>query len=1070
MNLICTACGASLKPDSRFCHACGARLPELAQPSTRYATPLSYTPAYLAQRILTSRSALEGEHKRVTVLFCDIANSTVMAERLGEERMYELLNRFFDLALDEVHQYEGSVNQFLGDGFMALFGAPLALERHEQHAVLAGLALRRRLAESFQDAAREAGIPFEVRLGLNTGLVVVGKIGDNLRMDYTAVGDTTHVAARLQAMAAAGELLIAKSTFERVQSLVETRPLGLVEIKGKSAPQEVHRVIGPRSAATATPSVQTRALSRFVGRDREMADLLDCLDHAEAGRGQAIGIVSEAGMGKSRLLGEFRQRMAQRDIGFYEGQCLSYGASIPYLPILDIVRAACRIGESESPELVREKLRLTIDSLGMDADAATTYLLHLLGLHPEGKELDALSPEAIQTRTFETLRQLCLKASRRRALVLVIEDLHWVDRSSQDFIATLADSLAGAPILLIATYRPGFSPTWINKSYATQIALRPLAPGGAMAIVKELLASQGLPEHASQDIVTRAEGNPLFLEELARAISEDSGAGAVVPHTLQAVLSARIDRLPERAKELLQLASVIGREFSRRLLALIWDDDASLEAELARLTRLEFIYEQGSEAEAVHVFKHALTRDAAYASLLRQRKRACHSRVGKALEQVHAGRVDEASEILAHQFGQSDDDEKAVDYALRASARAQGRWANIEALSFFELALQRLQAMPASDANRLRKIDIVIKQAEVRFALGQHAAQLAALDQISAQILPSDDPSRRAAWHYWSGFLISSTGGRTQDSIDHCQKASVIAEDAHLEDLRASADTCLAQGYLSAGRLNEAIAKGERALEVFERRGNRWWACRALAQLSPAANGLGQWQRSLDHCERTMAHGVAMDDLRLKATAGIRMASTHIQRGDWSTGLARCEQAQALAPVQYDAAALRAVRGLGLIKSGRIAEGSAELSEALAWFDQAHLRYTQTLFTTWLIEGHLLSQDIAQALPLARAVLGTSEELGYRYLAGIAHRLIAECLLRGDAHQAAHHLQQSIATLQSLGARNELAKTWLVQAALPETIIAPIRPPMLRKKAYQTLRELGTAVSESASAADQILE
>ncbi len=1020
----------------------------------RYASPLNYTPRHLAQRILTTRSTLEGEHKRVTVLFCDIVNSTALAARLGEERMYELLNRFFEHALEEVHHFEGSVNQFLGDGFMALFGAPLALEHHEQHAVLAALGVRRRVAERLNDAAQLAGVPFDVRMGLNTGLVVVGKIGDNLRMDYTAVGDTTHVAARLQNMAAPGELLIADTTFEQAQALVQARPLGPIQIKGRSAPLAVHSLIGPRAAGA--PARSARVLSRFVGREREMADLMDCLEHAEAARGQAIGIVSDPGMGKTRLLWEFRQRIAQRDVGYVEGQCLSYGTAMPYLPIIDIVRTACRIAESDTPAAVLDKVRAAVAAIGVDVESTAPYLLHVLGLTQDLGALASMTPETIQARTFEALRQLCLKSSRRRPLVFVIEDLHWVDRTSEDFIAAMADSLAGASILLICTYRPGYSPAWINKSYATQIALRPLSQSGGLTIVQELLASQGTVQAMAREIVTRAEGNPLFLEELARAVGEHENAVDTVPDTLLGVLSARIDRLPDKAKSLLQTASVIGREFSRRLLALVWEDDATLEPELARLTRLEFIYEQTSHSDVTYAFKHALTREAAYASLLSRRRRACHGAVGRALERLHAERIDEAVEFLAHQFGQSEDDEKAVDYAIRAAERAQSRWANTEALAFADLALQRLKAMPPSDASRLRQIDVVIKQAEVRFALGQHTAQLAALASIASLVLPTDDAARRAAWHYWTGFLNSITGGRAEASIGHCQEASSIAKAAHLEDLSASADSCLAQVYVFAGELHRAIETGERALEVFERRGNRWWACRTLSQLSPAANALGQWQRSLAYCARAMEHGVAMDDLRLKVSATIRLASAQIQRGDWHAGLAYCEQAQTLAPVQYDAAALRAIRGYGLVKAGRVPEGTAELTAALAWYDQANLRYTQAQFTTWLAEGFVRSKAIEQAKLLLQGVLATCTELGYRHLAGVTHRMLAQCLHAVDATAATVHLRQATEIFQAIDAKSDLAKTWLVATTFPNEWVEPSRAAIIREQALHSLQELGT--------------
>ena len=561
MNLTCPACSVALGPDSRFCHACGTRVPQRPPAPERFASPISYTPRHLRDRILTARSALEGEHKRVTVLFCDIANSSTLAERLGEERMYELLNRFFEHSLEEVHPYEGTVNQFLGDGFMALFGAPLALEHHEQHAVLCGLGIRRRVAEHFKDVARTADMPFEVRIGLNTGLVVVGKIGDNLRMDYTAVGDTTNVASRLQVMAAPGEMLIAQTTFESARTVVEARSLGAVHIKGKAAPIEVYRVIGRRSAAAATEARSARTLSSFVGRDREMADLMDSLEQAKAGRGQAIGIVSEPGMGKTRLLWEFRQALAGREVDYLEGQCLSYGAGIPFLPILAILRSTCGIAEGDSPEVVEAKVKDVLSALRIEAESALPYLLHLLGIGGSATSMALQTPEAIQSKTFTTLRQLCQRASRRRPLVLVVEDLHWVDRASEAFISALADGLVGASILLIVTYRPGYLPVWMNKAFATQISLQPLPSSGGLAIVQAMLARQGMVEELAREIVTRAEGNPLFLEELARAMTERVGAAGAVPDTLQGVLAARIDRLPDATKRVLQLQLSLAESF-----------------------------------------------------------------------------------------------------------------------------------------------------------------------------------------------------------------------------------------------------------------------------------------------------------------------------------------------------------------------------------------------------------------------------------------------------------------------------------------------------------------------------
>ncbi len=1005
-------------------------MPAPAGVSQRFSSPVQYTPRHLAERILSYRSSLEGEHKSVTVLFCDIADSMSLADRLGPEAMFGLLNRFFEVALAEVHHYEGTINQFLGDGFMAIFGAPLALERHERQAVFAAIGIRRAVRDRQPEIVGSTGAELNIRMGLNTGLVVVGRIGDNLRMDYTAVGDTTNVAARLQAVAQPHEILIAEATYARVPGLVDAERLDPVQVKGKAEPVSARRLRELRVSSPAVEASAGRPLSEFVGRDREARELGEALTHAEAGHGQAVAIVSEPGMGKTRLLWEFRQRLVDRRVTYLEGHCLPYGVTVPYLPILDLLRANCGVNETDTPEMVVEKVRAAVQDVGMDLPASLPYLLHILGLKDDGGPLAALSPEAVQARTFETLRQLCFKGSRRRPIVFVIEDLHWIDRTSEDFLSLMVESLAGVSVLLLATYRPGYSPAWITKSYTTQIALRPLSPSHGLAVVRSVLSAHGASDVAAPEIVARAEGNPLFLEELAHAMADSGRASASVPATLHGVLTARIDRLPEATKRVLQVASVIGREFSTRLLGAVLDEPESLATHLVRLTRLEFLYESRWEPDPAYAFKHALTREAAYASLLESGRRFLHARVGQKLEALYAERLDEATELLAHHFGLSDDGEHAVDYAIRAAGRAQKRWANTEALGYSEAALRRLDAMPDTEANRHRRIDVILGQAEVRFALGKHADQIAALESIGPLVERDPDPARRAAWHYWMGFLHAVTGGKPEVAIAYCRQASSIAAASHLEELQAFTDSCLAQVYLIAGELRMAVEVGERALAVFDKQGNRWWACRTLSHLSPAANARGEWERGLRYCRQAVDHGLAMNDLRLKVSGLIRTASTHIQRGDWETGLRYCEEARALKPIQYDAAALQAIRGYGLVKADRVAEGIAEIEQALTWYEQSHLRYTRSLFSLWLAEGYLRSGAPQRVQAIAEEVLYRSRELGYRHLEGVMLRIQGESLAPGDGAAALRCLGEARQILTAVGADNEYAKSVVAEAQL----------------------------------------
>ncbi len=480
----CAACGAALPEGARFCPGCGHAVAAAAAPAR--SAPESYTPRHLAEKILTSRDAMQGERKPVTVLFCDLVSSTALAERIGPDRMHALLSRFFETALAEVHRYEGTVNQFLGDGFMALFGAPLAHEDHARRAVLAALDIRR--VVDAQPIALDSGeeVRLVLRMGLHTGFVVVGAIGDNLRMDYTAVGDTTHLAARLQQATEPGRILLSDATARLVEGYAALAPRGAMAIRGRTEPLVVHELTGRGARRSALDVASGRSLSRFVGRAREMAALDELLEQVRAGRGQVVGVVGEPGAGKSRLGLELQRAGNARDVTLLEGRCLSYGAAIPYLPVLDLLRAACGVAEADTPEQVGGAVREGLASAGLSGDR-DVYLLHLLGIKPEGDPLGALGPDVIMARTFDTLRELMLGLARRQPLILFVEDLHWIDQTSEAFLASLVERLAAARILLMTTYRPGYRPPWMDRSYATQLALRPLGPEDSFAILSSVL-------------------------------------------------------------------------------------------------------------------------------------------------------------------------------------------------------------------------------------------------------------------------------------------------------------------------------------------------------------------------------------------------------------------------------------------------------------------------------------------------------------------------------------------------------------------------------------------------------
>ena len=1056
LGVPCPSCGSGNPPEHRYCGHCGAALGQTGLQEAVAGGPFIPNPAAVA------RTALPGEMKQVTVLFCDIVGSTPLTERLGAEAMRDLVSSFLAASLAEVDRYGGTAPQFTGDGFMALFGAPVTQEDHVQRALLAALAIQRALGAS-EDTSGADNLELPVRIGIHSGPVVFGPIADKLPMDYTAIGDTANVAARIQQAAEPATILLSEATYELAQSYALVEPVGPLVLKGKADPITAYRLLDVSQARAAVrPSTAARR-TNFVNRQSDLAVLNDVLRQVEGGHRQAVDIIGEPGIGKSRLLSEFRRQLASERVTWIEGRCVSYGAAIPYLLMLDLLRSNCGILETDTPELMTVKMRTGLERVGIDPDQDSAVLLHVLGVKDAGAAPALANPEAVKAKTFETFRQVTIKSSLERPLVLVLEDLHWVDKISEEFLAFLAENIGAenigeARVLMLATYRPGYRPPWIDKSYAVQLPVQPLSRDDSFNVVRSVLNVERMIELATEQIVAKADGNPLFLEQLTLHAGEarDLRSILMVPDTIHDVVMARIDRLPDELKQLLQMASVIGREFSLRLLAAVWKGAEPLENLLGELNRLEFIYERVVGDGIVYVFRHALTQEAAYGSLLERHRRIHHGAFGQALEELYGGRVDEVAELLALHFGRSGHTDKAVDYAISAAVKAGRAWANTEALMYFEEALRRLATLPDSKPNRLRRIDAVLKQAQVKYALGQYSEQIRALDEIGQIVDETDDPHRRATWHYWAGFLHSVSGGRPEVAIQHCQEAGKIASASGLEEIDAFAASCLAQVLMVAGRLHDALEAGERAVSSFEARGDPWWAALTLWHLTAIANYLGEWEASLDYCRRGLEHGVTLNDVRLTAVSWTRMGVAHIARGDLEPGLKCCNEALALAPIPRDVAWASVVRGYGKIKAGHPNEGIAELSEGLAWFESSRMRWTHVIGAVWLAEGHLRRSDYATARPLIEDLVSTCRSAGYFHYEGRACWLMGECLAGGSPAAAEDYIETAMRIFEQVGARNDLAKAMVTRGALRQRAGDVATARQLLHQAKAIFQALGT--------------
>ena len=714
----CADCAAELLPTARFCDQCGTAVPPssaaTASSTDHLTSPRSYTPPHLAAKILTGRSALEGERKQVTVLFADVAGFTALSERLDPEDVHDIMDRCFRILTDEVHRYEGTINQYTGDGIMALFGAPIAHEDAPERAVRAALGAQASLRRLGDELRAERHIDLQMRMGLNSGPVVVGKIGDDLRMDYTAVGDTTNLAARLQAAAAPGGILVSDSTAKLIAGRFATEPVGPLVLKGKAQPVDAYAVLRavPRVPLMAPSG---RGLTPLIGRTSELAALETVFSHACVSRGQIAFVVGEAGIGKSRLIHEFRRRIEHQELLWFQGRCISFGRDIAFLPIVDVLKNALSIEEADDERAIIDKVAQGLAALAPDLGSIEPYLRALLAVDPGDTAVTAMDASARRFATFEALKQLMLSMAARQPLVVLIEDLHWLDPASEEFLTYIVDAVAGGRILLLCTYRPGYRPVLGERSYITRLALQPLSRDETASLATAMLDAQSLPPEIRTLIIDKAEGNPFFIEEVTKSLIEMGAmrrtptgytldrpvSEIVVPNTIQDVIMARIDRLGDEPKRAIQIASVIGREFAIRLLQRASELGDRVTPLVGELRALELIYEKSGVPELAYMFKHALTHDVAYESLLVQRRKLLHHTIGRTIEELYADRLPEYSETLAHHFYRAEDWPRAFDYLVKASDKARAAFANAEALQFYDRALEAARHLELDAAQRL---------------------------------------------------------------------------------------------------------------------------------------------------------------------------------------------------------------------------------------------------------------------------------------------------------------------------------------------------------------------------------
>jgi class 3 adenylate cyclase/tetratricopeptide (TPR) repeat protein len=709
-NQYCSECGAKLlkkcpqcktenPPGANFCGKCGQDLRKISgDQRLDYEVPHSYTPRFLAEKILTTRGSVIGERKLVTVLFSDVANFTAISERLDPEDVHQIMDGCFKILLDEIHSYEGTINQFTGDGVMALFGAPIAHEDHAQRACHAALNIQQKLTGYNKNVESDYGIEFSMRIGLNTGSVFVGSIGDDLRMDYTAIGDTTNMAARLQQAANPGEVWISEETYHICCRYFHCEPLGERSLKGKATPQKIFRLNSEKKGVrTRFEAGLERGVTSFVGRHTELISLQESIDKVKKNEAQIVDIMGEAGVGKSRLVYEFKNSL-NGQVTFLTGLCVQYGRNINYLPLIDITKAGFGIRENITDKQMENRIReKAIDEL----ESMIPYYLNLLSIETEDPDFKSLSPEGRKFGTFEALKRLLFFLSMRSTVIIFLEDIHWIDKISEEFFSYLSRSFADHPILLLSAYRPEIIPQWSHGRNYTRLELQTLDSLLSIRLLRNILGGLELEKDLEEAIISKTGGNPFFVEEI---ISELLDRGDLVkkgdqyvcrktidhlsiPTTVKGVLAARIDRLNDDLKETMQVASVVGRNFAYKLLQYVMELGADIEKNLNNLVELEILYEKTLYPELEYIFKHALTQEVAYESILKRRRQLIHEKIATAIEHQYADRLEEQIELIAHHYKESSNTKKAVEYLVKAGEKSNKNKAAGTACNFFKEVL-----------------------------------------------------------------------------------------------------------------------------------------------------------------------------------------------------------------------------------------------------------------------------------------------------------------------------------------------------------------------------------------------
>jgi class 3 adenylate cyclase/tetratricopeptide (TPR) repeat protein len=1042
-DLTCPECGANNPAENKFCNECGSDLKSVKEVSDQITDVISPPISPSKKTIGTDTLSVTGERKHVTVLFSDLTGYTAMSEKLDPENVKEITSRIFGEISKIVGKYDGFIEKYAGDAVMAIFGVPKAHEDDPIRAVKAAREIHEFVNAISPDIENRIGQPISMHSGINTGLVVTGEV-DVERGTHGVAGDTINLASRLSSLAQSGEILVSPQTHALIAPYFETKPSEIVSFKGKKKPVTPYLVVRELGVHTRFEASERRGFTDFTGRRHELITLNSCLDKVVTGYGQFVTVVGEAGVGKSRLVFEFRHSIDRDKFTVLEGRCQSYGSNVPYLPFLNALKRGLHLSEDDTPSELEEKVISNILSIDQTLEQFLPFYLHLLSIpsenHPFPKNLHGIELKNVINQALAALNIL---NSKRKPMVLILEDWHWADEASDSTLRHLVSVIASYPLMVVAIYRPEYSSTWPNWSFHTPVVLKPLESLHIENIIKAIWKVDYVPDSFVSVIQEHTAGNPFFIEEVCTALVEEKTVRLEnrkaafmhpleqlsLPSTVEAVIRARLDRLDDNTKEVLQLASVVGREFASCILERIFDSSERLSPLLETLILQELIRQIRLIPEAEYMFKHVLTQVAVYETLLLKRRKKLHAAVGQAIEELYRERLEEQYENLAYHYSNSADTEKALFYSELAGDKAARVYSLAEARKHYERALSLFDDNKTKPEHQQKFIGLTLKWAEVsQFAPSDKIKETLKLSLNYAQEI--GNKKRIAEVSYWIG-RFAYIQGDFIETLPQVKRCIRWAKDLNDKELLATSYNLFGRSCLYTDEYLNGISYLEEGLKLIKPY-RKWDDIIYSSGILGLMLGLtGDFRKSIETIEKAIEiakdHGI----LTFEAMAFGYLGSVQFWYGNWREAIDDCsnciETSKKLdnsLPISW--ASL--FKGAALFNSGRQDKGLRLMREAIQILTSTDsvlaLRFLFSLFAECLaVHGdNLEAESVNQkALALSHSGQKWGEIINCRTLA-----LLAAAKSHTDWNQVDSHMKRSI----------KLAKE---KKSLPELVVSLFR-------------------------------